>query len=143
MKKVARALLGGIQRKILLLFIFALIVIVVTFSVVILHQIGRIREITSSANLRQQVAIRDKATETTSNLIEESLGHSTSIEAALVDSVFRFMRRNVDQFSKVFAVNYNYYEFEMGQEDKELPLDMFYPDMETLFAQGFSDLMMP
>ena len=130
MKKVARALLGGIQRKILLLFIFALIVIVVTFSVVILHQIGRIREITSSANLRQQVAIRDKATETTSNLIEESLGHSTSIEAALVDGVFRFMRRSVDQFSKVFAVNYEYYEFEMGQEDKELPLDMFYPDKQ-------------
>lgn len=126
MKKVARALLGGIQRKILLLFIFALIVVVVTFSVVITHQLGQIRDITSNANLRQQAAIRNKATETTSNLIEESLGRSTKIEAALADSVFRFMRRNVDQFAKVFSLNYAHYRTE--EIERELPVDMIIPD---------------
>ena len=128
MKKVFKTIMGGIQRKILLLFIFALIVVVGTFSAVIVHQLTRIRVITSNANLRQQSAIREKATETTSNLIEESLGHSTSIEASLVDSVFRFMRRNVDQFAKVFSMNHTYYEIE--QVERELPLDMFLPDKQ-------------
>jgi len=128
MKKVFKTIMGGIQRKILLLFIFALIVVVGTFSAVIVHQLTRIRVITSNANLQQQAAIRSKATETTSNLIEESLGHSTSIEASLVDSVFRFMRRNVDQFAKVFSMNYAYYDIE--QVERELPLDMFLPDKQ-------------
>ena len=129
MKKVMKAIMGGIQRKILALFIFALLVVVVTFSAVILHQIGRIREITSNANLRQQAAIREKALETASDLIEDSLGRSTTIEAALVDSVFRFMRRNVDQFAKVFSVNALYYENE--ENEREFPIDIFLPDRET------------
>lgn len=129
MRKFLRALLGGIERKILLLFIFALVIVVVTFSLVISDQLGRISEITSNANRRQQVAIREKATATTSDLIEQSLGHSTVIEAALTDSVFKFLRRNVEQFAKSFMVNLQDHSSGLSF-DYELSTDLFRPNPE-------------
>ena len=99
MKKAFKSLTGGIGRKILWVFILALLIVVVTFTTVIIDQLGDITDIISESNNNQQNLIREKATDTTENLIEESLGYSTRIEATLIDNVFQAMRRTVSHFA--------------------------------------------
>ena len=97
MKKLIRFFTGGIQRKILFVFVLTMIVIVVTFSVVINRQIGRIQEISSDENKSQLNSIRQITSATTTDMIDTSLGNATRIEASLVDNVFKNLKRQLEQ----------------------------------------------
>ena len=130
MKKLFSFLTGGIQRKIIFVFILALIVVVVTFMVVTSSQISRIREITNDENRSQLTSIKEISSATTTDLIDSSLGYSTKIEASLADNVFKYLKRQVEQFATGFRYLQLTMEYPEGIED--IDVSPLFPNHESL-----------
>ncbi len=128
MKKQNGFFLGGIQRKILLVFVVAMVIVVVTFLAVISFQLGRIRSISADENKSQLQSIREISSSTTTDMIDKNLGYSTRIEAALADNVFKFLKRHVEQFRTSFMMSE--VTWDELQDYERLPLESLYPNPE-------------
>ncbi len=96
MKKIKNIVLGGIQQKMFNLVLFVIILMMAAYTVVIIHQAGRIGTLVTETNEKQKQAISDTSKQTMDAVISQSMGQSTQMEAYIANDLFEDLADTVN-----------------------------------------------
>ena len=88
MKKVGKITIGGIQQKIFNLVLIMLILVMASYSAVILYQINGMNRLVDETNQQQKEAITSISGSTMDAVISGTFGRSTRMEARIADDMF-------------------------------------------------------
>ena len=107
MRKIKNLVIGGIENKIFNLILFTVILLTVAFMVINVSQNRMLAGLTAETSVRQQETTSSIISDTMAQVTRTSMGSTTSMEAQLVDDMFRDIRSRVmlisDYAAKVFA----------------------------------------
>ena len=96
MKKIKNLVIGGIQQKVFNLVLYAILLVIAAYTIVIFYQASRLGRMTEETNDLQKQMI----TETTGQVVDESLTASlsdmTRMEAYIADDMFRDLTSTVE-----------------------------------------------
>ena len=96
MKKIKNIVLGGIQQKMFNLVLFVIILMMSAYTVVIIHQAGRIGTLVTETSEKQKQAISDTSKQTMDAVISQSMGQSTQMEAYIANDLFEDLADTVN-----------------------------------------------
>ena len=88
MKKIRNIVIGGIQQKVFNLVLVVILLMMAAYTVVIIHQTGRIGSLVAETNERQKQSISAISKETMDAVISGSMGQSTQMEAYIANDLF-------------------------------------------------------
>lgn len=95
MKKIFGFTIGGLQHKILSLFLVLFLITIAFGSVITYFQTKQLTAIIQDATDAQQTAIADVSTETMHEIIAGSMTKTNSLQAEIFDEMFSDVRRDV------------------------------------------------
>ena len=96
MKKIKNIVLGGIQQKVFNLVLFVILLMMAAYTVVIIHQAGRIGSLVADTNERQKQSISEISHQTMDAVISQSMGQSTLMEAYIANDLFEDLADTVN-----------------------------------------------
>lgn len=88
MRKFKNWVLGGIQQKVFNLVLYAIVLIVAAYTVVIAWQSSHLNSLVASSTERQRTAISDMVEESMDERLTETLGKTTQMEAYIANDMF-------------------------------------------------------
>ena len=107
MRKFKNWVLGGIQQKVFNLVLYAIILMMLAYTAVIVWQSSQLRELVAETTTRQKEAITGTVERAMSDRLTKTLGESTQMEAYIADDMFRDLSSSVtmmaDYAQKLFA----------------------------------------
>ena len=96
MKKIRNIVIGGIQQKVFNLVLIVILLMMAAYTVVIIHQTGRIGSLVTETNERQKQAISATSTETMNAVISGSMGQSAQMQAYIANDLFNDLAGTVN-----------------------------------------------
>ena len=122
MKKFGNITIGGIQQKIFNLVLITIILIIASYSGVILYQSKRLSDIVSESSVEQKESISSISEQTMKAILDNNLTQSTQLEAYIAGDVFSDAERVVkivaDYTGKLFENPANYPAIDVELPDK-------------------------
>lgn len=122
MKKFGNITIGGIQQKIFNLVLITIILIMASYSVVILYQSKQLSDIVSESSVEQKESISSISEQTMKAILDNNLTQSTQMEAYIAGDVFSDAERVVkivaDYTGKLFENPANYPAIDVELPDK-------------------------
>ena len=107
LRKFRNLVIGGIETKIVNLILFTVILLTVAFAAVTMSQSKMLSSLTTETSKRQQDTTSGIISETMTKVTRSSMERTTSMEAQIVDELFRDINARVtlvsDYASKIFA----------------------------------------
>ncbi|MBR3641679.1 MAG: SpoIIE family protein phosphatase [Oscillibacter sp.] len=107
MKKFKYFTIGGIQQKIFNLVLITLLLTMVAYTAVIIHQSGSLTGLVSKASEEQKASIADISEQTMHAVLDTSLTQSTKLEAHIAGEMFgnaaKVVRIIADYTGRIFA----------------------------------------
>ena len=88
MKKIKNIVIGGIQQKVFNLVLIVILLMMAAYTVVIIHQAGRIGSLVTETNEKQRQSISESSRQTMDAVISQSMGSSTRMEAYIANDLF-------------------------------------------------------
>ena len=88
MRKIKNLVIGGIQQKVFNLVLIVILLMMAAYTVVIVHQAGRINALVADTNQRQKESIAAISRQTMDAVIAQSMGQSTQMEAYIANDLF-------------------------------------------------------
>ena len=88
MKKIKNIVIGGIQQKVFNLVLIVILLMMAAYTVVIIHQAGRIGSLVTETNEKQRQSISESSRQTMDAVISQSMGSSTQMEAYIANDLF-------------------------------------------------------
>ena len=123
MRKIRNLVLGGLQQKIFNLVLVTIILIVAAYTVVISYQSRKLETLVTETNAQQEKSMTDLSAMTMDNVVKQSLGRSTQLEAHIANELFEDLAKNVmilgDYAGKLFEDPETYPEQEVLLPDRE------------------------
>ena len=111
-RKNKRIMIGGIKQKIFGLVVFTIILIMASYTAVILYQSSRLNTIVRDTNASQKQSITSISEKTMSAILDTNLTQSTQMEAYIAGDLFgdavRVVNVIADYTGKLFADPDNY-----------------------------------
>lgn len=112
MKKFRGITIGGIQQKIFNLVVITIILIMASYTTVIIYQSGRLTELVRQTSETQKQTISSISEKTMASVLESSLTQSTQMEAYIAEDIFgdavRVVNVVADYTGKLLADPANY-----------------------------------
>ena len=137
MKKFRGITIGGIQQKIFNLVVITIILIMASYTTVIIYQSGKLTELVRSTSQTQQQTISDISGETMAAVLDANLTQSTKLEAYIAGDVLgdavRVVNVVADYTNKLFAdpANYPVRSYSLPDKSKDGQISM-----QVLAEQG-------
>ena len=107
MKKNKKIMIGGIKQKIFALVVFTIILIMASYTAVILYQSGHLTSLVHDTNASQKQSITSISEKTMSAILDANLTQSTQMQAYIAGDLFGDAERVVnviaDYTGKLFA----------------------------------------
>ena len=107
MHKLRNWISGGIQQKVFSLVLYALVLTMAAYTVVIVWQASRLSELAAQTNARQKEAITSTVKPAMNERLTHSLGETTRMEANIANNMFVDLTGSVtmmaDYAGKLFA----------------------------------------
>ena len=95
MKKVMNLVIGGLQTKIFNLVLTTILLMVAAYTAVIVYQAKSLRLLSEETNEQQRSSIEAISGQTMNAVAVESLNRTAELEAAVADSTFRTVAKDV------------------------------------------------
>ena len=96
MKKVMNLVIGGLQTKIFNLVLTTILLMVAAYTAVIVYQAKSLRLLSEETNEQQRSSIEAISGQTMNAVAVESLNRTAELEAAVADSTFRTVAKDVE-----------------------------------------------
>ena len=96
MRKIKNFVLGGIQQKVFNLVLYVIILMMAAYTVVIIHQAGKLGTLVTDTNDKQKQSISDISSQTMDAVISQSMGQSTQMEAYIANDLFQDLANTVN-----------------------------------------------
>ena len=96
MKKIKNFVLGGIQQKVFNLVLYVIILMMAAYTVVIIHQAGKLGTLVTDTNDKQKQSISEISSQTMDAVISQSMGQSTQMEAYIANDLFQDLANTVN-----------------------------------------------
>ena len=96
MKKIRNIVIGGIQQKVFNLVLIVILLMMAAYTVVIIHQTGRIGSLVAETNERQKQSISAISKQTMDAVISQSMGQNTQMEAYIANDLFNDLAGTVN-----------------------------------------------
>ena len=103
MKKIRNIVIGGIQQKVFNLVLIVILLMMAAYTVVIIHQTGRIGSLVAETNERQKQSISTISKETMDAVISQSMGQSTQMQAYIANDLFNDLAGTVNMLGDYAA----------------------------------------
>ena len=88
MKKYGKFVIGGIRQKVFNLVLYSMLLVMIVYSVVILHQMTDLNELVTETNEQQKESILQISQTTMGAVVDANLVSSTQLQAELADNLF-------------------------------------------------------
>ena len=88
MKKFKNLVIGGIQQKVFNLVLVTILLLIATYTAVIVYQSNSLKKLTAETNLRQKEAIAEISEATMDAVVADSLTSKAEMAAMLADDLF-------------------------------------------------------
>ena len=130
MKKIKKFFGGGIKQKILSLVVITIVVIMTSYTAVVLYQSGRLVKLVRDANESQKQSITSTSEETMQGILDSNLTQSTQMQAYIAGDIFgdavRVVNVVADYTGKLFADpdDYPAREYALPDMDKDGEISM-------------------
>ena len=96
MRKIRNMVFGGIQQKVFNLVLVVILLMMAAYTVVIIHQAGRIGRLVTETNEKQKQSISEVSRQTMDAVISQSMGQSTQMEAYIANDLFEDLADTVN-----------------------------------------------
>ena len=96
MRKIKNFVLGGIQQKVFNLVLYVIILMMAAYTVVIIHQAGKLGALVTDTNDKQKQSISEISSQTMDAVISQSMGQSTQMEAYIANDLFHDLANTVN-----------------------------------------------
>ena len=88
MNQIMNIVIGGILQKVFNLVLIVILLMMAAYTVVIIHQAGRIGSLVTETNEKQRQSISESSRQTMDAVISQSMGSSTRMEAYIANDLF-------------------------------------------------------
>ncbi len=107
MRKFKNWVVGGIQQKLFNLVLYAIVLLVVAFTVVLVWQSSKLSELVAQTNTQQKEAITQTVEQSMGERLSKDLGEATLMQADIADEMFGDLTGSVsmmaDYATKLYA----------------------------------------
>ena len=121
MKRIKNMVFGGIQQKMFNLVLGTILLIILTYTVVILYNANSLKKLVAETNEKQSEVIMTHSQETMNSVVHSSFSQTTEMKSYIIETLFQDIKGDVmllgDYAEKIFADPSDYSPQEVSLPD--------------------------